>query len=323
MTGCRTRRPLRKAIARIPIHWAKTWAVASIVVLAGCNSVAEPGGSGAPPSPAATDIQASPTPSQLHTQVPRTSAAATASPSATPIAIAVADLPGPWQTVRARVNGLAVRSGPGSEYPLVAGYRWDNATNSEILETNSVRVDDGYYLWVEDGPIIIGNVAWYHVGNWSRQSTDEGPDRNLRWDADGDEFRSDYGWVAGADGSNAFLVAAEPVPDPPGTPVYGGAPDPYAFEHGIGTGRTQAFVPGAPVGIRWFAADPDGASCRITMTLQPLGIEMLSTEVAGWDGGDNWWPQDSAWEAQLPSGDYWIDIDTDCSWSLRVVQIIG
>ena len=59
------------------------------------------------------------------------------------------------------------------------------------------------------------------------------------------------------------------------------------------------------------------------MTLEPLGIQLLSTEVTGWDGGDNWWPQDSTWEAQLQPGDYWIEIDTDCTWSLRVVQIIG
>jgi len=250
------------------------------------------------------------------------SAAATPLP-ASPITIAVGELPGPWQMVRARVNALAVRSGPGREYPLVAGYRWDAATNSEVLVTDSVRVGDGYYLWVEDGPIIIDGIAWYRVGNSARQSTDEGPDLNLAWDADGDEFRSDFGWVAGADGTNAFLVAAEAIPPPPGTPVYGESPGPYALAHGIGTGRTQTFQPSAPVGIQWYASDLDGESCQISMTLEPLGIEMLAAEVAGWDGGANFWPQDSSWEARLLPGDYWIDIDTDCSWSLRVVQIIG
>lgn len=305
------------------LRGATSWAVASVMVLVGCSSVAPPNGSVVPPSPAATDVQSSPTPSPLDTDQPQASGSATASPTATPIAIAVADLPGPWQTVRSRVNGLAVRSGPGSEYPLAAGYRWDSATNSEVLVTDSVRVDDGYYLWVEDGPILIDNIPWYHVGNSARQSTDEGPDLNLSWDTDGDEFRSDSGWVAGGDGSSAFLVAAEPLPPPPGTQVYGDSPEPYALLHGIGSARTEAFQPSAPVGIRWYASDPEGASCQISMRLEPLGIEMLSTEVTGWDGGDNWWPQDSAWDSRLQSGQYWIDIDTDCAWSLRVVAIIG
>jgi hypothetical protein len=101
----------------------------------------------------------------------------------------------------------------------------------------------------------------------------------------------------------------------------GGTPDPIAVTHGIGSARADAFELTDPaVGIRWYAAPPTGVSCTITITLQPVGVVMASAEVDAWDGGDEFWPRGGT---QPPDGDHWVEVDTDCSWSLRVVWIIG
>jgi hypothetical protein len=213
-----------------------------------------------------------------------------------------------------RVNGLAVRTGPGATYPFVAGYRVD----TEVLITGEVRVDDGSYLWIEDGPLVINGVPWYHVTNTLRQ-TDQASDELLVWDADGDEFRSDSGWVAGGDGASSFLVADEPPPPPPDTQVFGGGPSPFALMSGLGNGTSEPFQTYAPVGAVWYAADPGGQECDLTVTLQPDGVDMGSDHVQGWGHGDEWWPRDGS----VLEGDHWLEILSDCSWSLRAHPIQG
>lgn len=223
-----------------------------------------------------------------------------------------------WQSARVRVDGLAVRTGPASTYPLVAGYQWDAAANTEVLATDAVRVNNGYFLWIEGGLLVIDGIPWYRVGNTQRQ-TGVAPDELLKWDADGDEFRHDYGWVAGGNGTSSFLVADDPPP-PRDEPVHGRGPDPYAILSGIGNGGTDSFEANAPVGIRWYAADPEGQTCHFTITLEPGGIQMVSSSIETWAGGDDFWPRD--FETPLV-GDHWVEIETDCSWSLRVVPIQG
>lgn len=230
---------------------------------------------------------------------------------------------GPWQTARVQVNGLAVRSGPALTSSLVAGYRWDASTNSEVLATTAVRLNDGYFVWIEDGPLVIHSVAWYRISNFMRQ-VDLAPVELLRWDADGDEFHHDYGWIAGGDGSSAYLVADDPLPPPSGEPAFGPAKPapPYALLYGTGGGQTDTFELDAPPGIRWFAADPDGDRCRITIRLEPEHIEILSAEIIGWDGGEDRWPRDYDHQEPLPTGDHRMTVGGDCSWSLRVVPLL-
>jgi hypothetical protein len=227
-------------------------------------------------------------------------------------------LPGPWQTVRVRVNGLAVRREPSTSAPLVTAYSSNDPAAAPV--TDEVRLDDGYFLWIEDGPLLIHGIVWYRVANNILQPGD-GMDDVVLWDADGDEFRGDYGWLAGGDGQTLYVEPSEPPPPDPSAPVHGPHPQPWALLHGVGDARSDPFEPGVtPVGIRWYAADPEGETCRITITLMPVGVEMLGSEVDVWSGGDNFWPRDY----QTPLlGDHWIEIATDCSWSLRVVPIQG
>lgn len=226
-----------------------------------------------------------------------------------------------WQSARVLVNGLAVRTGPGASYPLVAGYRWDAATDTHIKQTDAVRVDDGYFLWIEDGPVVINGTPWYHVGNSMRQADGKFEDL-LAWGDDDEPFLYNYGWLAGGDERTPYLIADEPPPPPPGTVIYGDAPDPIAVVHGTGDTQTDTFdLPGdTPIAIRWYAAATDGGSCTLSITLAPAGVVLASEDIEDWGNGDESWPRD----ATAPgAGMHWIEVDTDCSWSLRVMRIVG
>lgn len=255
----------------------------------------------APPSPTATgDASASPT----------EGAGPTASPDGE-TALFV-----PWQSARVTVGGLAVRRGPGTSFDLVSSYRYDTATNAEVLDEEEVRLDAGHFVWVEDGPLVIDGVPWYRVYDTLPQT--DSRDEPARWDADGDEFFTDAGWVAGGIGGEAYLVPDE-APEPDG-PVHGDSPEPHVVMFATGDDTTEPFSGGAsPVGIRWAAAAPDGGSCSISFGLEPAGVTMASVEVDGWATGDAFWPEDGS----AVDGDQRVEVRTDCTWSLRVVPIIG
>jgi hypothetical protein len=221
----------------------------------------------------------------------------------------------PWQSARVTVDGLAVRRGPGTDFDLVSSYRYDADTNTEVLDEGEVRLDDGHYVWVEDGPLVIDGVPWYRVYDSLPQT--EPREEPARWDADGDDFRADAGWVAGGSGSEAYLVP-EDAPEPDG-PVGGEGPEPYAIIFETGGDATEPFSPDAAVGIRWAAAAPDGGSCTITFRLEPAGVEMASVQVDRWAIGEAFWPEDGS----VPEGEQRVEVETDCTWSLRVHPIIG
>lgn len=299
--------------------------VALLAVAAGAAialALSGPGGtaSGSPspsPSPDASQTPEpadSPEPTVTPTLAPSGSPGPTAGPSPTPDGELA--LIAPWQSVRVTVSGLAVRRGPGTQYELVSNYRYDDETNTEVLEAEEVRLDEGHFLWAEDGPLVIDGVPWYRVYDSLPQT--EPRDDIGRWDADGDEFRADPGWVAGGSGSDAYLVPDE-APEPSG-PIYGEGPDPYAITFGTGDGRTDAFDLGLPVGVRWAAAAPEGGSCSIFIRLEPAGIEIVSMDVDEWGVGDDFWPKDMS---SGPTGEHWLEVETDCTWSLRAVPVQG
>jgi len=240
-------------------------------------------------------------------------------PAASPTADMTAPLPielGPLEDAQVVVDGLAVRSGPGSSYPFVRGHIYDYVTNTYELVEDEVRLDAGYYTFVNHGPLVIVGIPWYYIG--SRTQPGEAAEYTTSWDADGDGFRSDGGWVAGASGVGPFLVAAV-VPGP--EPQVGGGPEPYAVLHAIGDARSATFhVQGLGAFIvEWYAADPEGEACDMKVTLQPNGLEIDSARVQEWGHHDQIWPEDM----EGVEGDYWLEVDSDCSWSVTVRPIVG
>lgn len=216
---------------------------------------------------------------------------------------------GPLSIIRVLVDGLAVRTGPGSGFPLLAAYRYPDR-----FVTDELRLGSGHFLVVEHGPIVVNGIPWLMVYNV--QQPGETSDDKLNWDADGDEFHTDYGWIAGAgiDG-NAYVVEDE-FPTNPNDPVYGPGPGAYVIQTGTGSATTDAFdLYAAPV-VSWVAADPEGGTCTMTLTLEPTG-ETLSTETV------NGFAIGNFFDAELTSGTISIGVDTDCSWSMVVAPSQG
>lgn len=281
--------------------------LASIVTAAligGCASAAPP-----PESESATGALTAPSAEESPTQSPVTTATVASSPPASTTVVRQ------WQFARVIVDGLAVRAGPGSSFPLIDGYALDAAGTAEVLVTDEVRVNEDHYVYVDAGPLVVAGVPWYRVMN-----TDQPGDKTedtLRWDADGDDSRFDAGWVAGGDATTSFLVPDEPPPT--NGPFHGHGPDPLLLLAGTGNATSDPFFTDVPVGISWHAADPDGEACDISITLEPASIDMGSQQVERFASGDDWWPR----EGSPIEGDYRIDVQSSCSWSLRVSIIQG
>jgi hypothetical protein len=282
----------------------------SIVIAAligGCASAAP---SPSPESEPASGALTAPSAEESPTLSPVTATATVASsPPASAIVVTQ------WQSARITVDGLAVRAGPGSSYPLIDGYALDAARTAEVLVTDEVRVNEGHYVYVDAGPLNVAGVPWYRVINID-QPGDE-PEDTLRWDADGDDSRFDAGWVAGGDATTSFLVPDEPPPT--NGPSHGHGPDPLLLLAGTGNATSEPFFTDVPVGISWHAADPDGDACDISITLEPASIDMGSQHIERFASGDDWWPR----EGSPTEGDYRIEVQSSCSWSLRVSIIQG
>lgn len=235
---------------------------------------------------------------------------ATAGP-ALPIASPAPGELGPTVGARVVVDGLAVRTGPGTSYPLMAGRWWDVTTGTELAAVPEVRLSASYYAYIHQGPLVVAGVPWYFIGpHWQ---PGEDPRRVLRWDG---------GWVAGgSDGSGGdpYLVPADVPPDPSAEP-YGEVPGPHAVLYAIGSARSATFH-GYDAGfiVEWYAADPDGAACDLRITVRPNGDEIETARVQGWGQGRALWPEGMTGA----EGDYWIDVESDCSWSLIVATIVG
>lgn len=47
---------------------------------------------------------------------------------------------------------------------------------------------------------------------------------------------------------------------------------------------------------------------------------MAAVQVDEWAVGDDFWPKDMG---TGPSGDHWLEIETDCTWSLVALPVQG
>lgn len=283
--------------------------VALALVVAGCSTTVAGSPSPSPselpstPTPVPTrspDEQPTVTPTPKPTQPPQPPAP---TPAPTPKPIAKLDDVGPRSAVRVLVNGLAVRTGPGTEFPLLAAYRYPDR-----FVTAELRLNSGHYLVVEHGPVVVNGIPWLLVHNI--QQPGESSDETLRWDADGDEFHIDHGWIAGAGSDSSAWVAEDEFPTSPNDPVHGPGPEPYLILTGTGSLTTGAFATTAPAGIDWVAVDPSGGACAMKITVQPSGETLISERVEPVSSGTI--------RAADGGATVSIGIETECAWSLVV-----
>ena len=276
----------------------------ALLALSACTAVSSPGAS---PHSASAEPSTGLGSDSAAESAGEPQASATAGP-ALPIASPAPGELGPIVGAQVVVDGLAVRTGPGTSYPLTAGRWWDATTGTELLPVPEIRLWAGYYAYVSWGPLVVAGVPWYFIGpQWQPGEVQE---HVLRWDG---------GWVAGGSGGDPYLVPADVPPDP-STEPYGKGPDPYAVLYAIGSARSATFhAYGGGFIVEWYAADPDGAACDLTIAVRPNGDEIESARVEGWGHGRLVWPPDMGGA----EGDYWIDVESDCSWSLIVSPIVG
>ncbi len=279
------------------------------LVVAGCSVTS----AGTPPPASPTPVP-TPVPSRSPAEQP-TVAPATPEPSqqpvsppvATPKPVAKLDV-GPMSTIRVLVNGLAVRTGPGAEFPLLAAYRYPDR-----FVTDELRLDAGHYLVVEHGPLVVNGVPWLMVYNV--QQPGESSDDTLDWDADGDEFRDDYGWIAGVGSDGSAYVVEDEIPVNPNDPVYGPGPGSYLVQVGTGSMTTDDFELSSPPVINFAAAATDGGDCTLIITLESSDEQLVTEHVDKVATGTVF--------AADATGTVSIGIETDCAWSMVVAPAQG
>jgi hypothetical protein len=175
--------------------------------------------------------------------------------------------------------------------------------------TDEVRLSSGHLLYVWAGPLLRDGAWWYRVQDYP-QAPGEDPDEEWAWGtAEGDLL--DAGWVAGAVGDQAYLVVdGRPQPYPP--------PTPWWTMHGVGSAKSAivdfpALDEGAwnPIGVEWYAADPEGQDCHIAVTMEPDGWDMGSQVIHDWGSGGGVTPPE-----EMLLGEKWVEVDSDCSWTV-------
>lgn len=234
-----------------------------------------------------------------------------------PIATSQPGYLGPWVGAQTLVDRLAVRKGPGATYPMISAYRDDFVTGTSVLAEPAVRLPAGYYVFIDQGPLVIDGIGWYLV--WNRPQPGELSENHLSWDSGGDKLPNE-GWIAGGLGTTPYLKVGDPPPGP--GDFFAALVTPYPLMHATGNGRSDVFtVPvNAGLAVHWVAGDPEGLACDLKVTIKPLGDVILTQHVAdAWDAGWGPWPtlQQSGETGPAPAGDYWLEVESDCTWSLQ------
>jgi hypothetical protein len=191
-------------------------------------------------------------------------------------------------------DGLAVREGPSTAYPLVAAERWGEG--GDELIGSPYRLSAGEELVIGAGPLAVDGRDWYTVSH---------TDAELQWIRPGESGIGTYGWIAANDSETEFirLVVA--------------ASDAGVRASGVGPATTSQIPPLLGPGERgfhvWIAHQDPAGACDLTVT-DNTGAVLLETSLIGWSRGylgDNW-----------PGDADRLHIDTDCSWSLLVFRSI-
>jgi hypothetical protein len=194
-------------------------------------------------------------------------------------------------------DGLAVRQGPSTQYPLLAAARW-SATGVEVLGS-PYRLSAGEELIVGPGPLIVDGKAWYSV----RHADDE-----IQWTPLDEPGSGIAGWIAANDGISEFVRLVEASSD-----------ERQFFATGVGPSETSEIpeLPGCPGCGPGFVltvgnSDP-GSSCDLRV-LDNTGAVLLDDTIVGWGSRGSSWPGEPGTKLQ---------IETKCAWHLRVGNYVG
>lgn len=238
------------------------------------------------------------------------------------------------EAAEVRVNGLAVRNGPGVEFAALQGWREPDPAEPWVLAQPELRLDAGALVVIDLGPIKRADGWWYRVS--SLPPTNENPGDRVLWEADGVAPINTRGWVAGTSNDDVWLAPAA-FPDYSGFGAQSLAPlvAAYGDSHGSALDRSDGgpaytsapFQANGQLILEWAAlwdASPTAAFCAFRAVLQPLGAEVVVQHVIGgfaertaqYPGGEVGLGPNA-----LESGEYVLEVWSDgCAYAITVWQ---
>jgi hypothetical protein len=155
------------------------------------------------------------------------------------------------------VDGLAVRAVPYTSMPLAIGYRLNGR------RIGPVRLDAGYYVSVDLGPLVIGDTTWYRV--WPAENA-ELHFSTILWDTKNDGPNPvEPGWIAASVGDEEYVSlfrASEPQDYLP------------LLVSGIGDYESELIANFDLFLLQWaYAIDDQDAPCDFEVTVATEGGE--------------------------------------------------
>ena len=213
-------------------------------------------------------------------------------------------------------NGLAVRSGPGIEHPLVSEFLLGR---TEPLETTllraEVRLPAGYLVRVGLGPLIVDDLTWFAVSNVPQagQAPADTPIWRTVAPVPYSEIDFELTWIAAAQAGKTYVRVTE---RPACSLCFEDSPPPTAAASGVGAGRVGPWTNRDATWMQFAAAAPlasDVCDFRVTTSSSVVryderGVDYFSALIPGVSP----FP-DAPIDAEV-----WLDIGGDCAWAVRI-----
>jgi len=206
------------------------------------------------------------------------------------------------------VNGLAVRAAPFTSSALAVGYRLNGR------EIGPVRLDEGAYVSVDLGPLVIGDTTWYRV----RPAEDaELHHSAVNWDTKNDGPNPvEPGWIAVSVGDDQYVSlfrASEPQDYLP------------LLVSGIGNYESEQIANFDLFLIQWaYAIDEQFAPCdfEVTMATEDGNDSLVvvdSSTIGAFEEGANPIGAGDGNPIVGDSGDPLVlQVRSGCEWTLRL-----
>jgi hypothetical protein len=263
-------------------------------------------------------------PAAHQSQVPSASSIATASASVVPTAStgpsSEPDIMAPSIEVgdylEVTGDGLAVRSGPGTDHPLVSEFLLGR---TEPLETtllrSEVRLPAGHVVRVQLGALRIDDTTWFAVYNVPQagQADTDTPLWRTVAPVPYSEIDFELTWIAAAQQSATFVRLTE---RPACSPCFGDAPPPTVAAAGVGEGRVGPWINRDAAWVTFAAAAPHtGGVCDFRVAV-PSGEVMQ--DQPGVDYFSAFIPGITAFGVAPADAEVWLDVTGDCGWAVLI-----
>ena len=212
-------------------------------------------------------------------------------------------------------SALAVRSGPGTEYPIVSEYLLGR---TEPLETtllrSEVRLPAGYVVRVQLGPLVVDDTAWFAVYNVAQagQADADTPLWRTVAPVPYSEIYFELTWIAASQPGATFVRVAE---RPACSAYYAESPPPSPAAAGTGEGRVGPWINRVSSITIAAAAASSSATCELRVTTQS-GDQRFAEPAVKYYSFSN--PYVAPVFGAAPGDTVWLDVSGDCTWAISI-----